>query len=165
MSKEPTTPESLTAIAISALNECIIAMGSEADRMRAEGDIIGLVRAMDKVSDVTDLIGTVKATGQKLYDRVRFSHLPDLMDEKGVHNIAVDGVGQCYLTDDVQVSASDKDALKVWLIDNHLEDMITENVNAQTLSAFVKRRLKAGEPLPNDLLTIRPFVRAAIKSK
>lgn len=151
--------------AAQAAVKAIQALEVQSDKLREKGDIVALVRLMDSLHDSADRLGEVKAQAQKLYDRVRFSHLPDLMDQKDIRNLTVDGIGQCYLSDDLHVSTGDKDAVKAWLIEQGLEDMITESVNANTLSAFVKRRLKAGEPLPTDLFTIRPFVRAAIKAK
>ena len=150
---------------VAGLQQVFDTLTKDGDRLRAENDVVGLVRLMDLVDTINTIVARPKAAGAAIYDRIRFALLPESMENKAITTIGVDGVGQCYLTDDMSVSAPDKDRLKVWLVENQLEDMISESINAQTLASFVKRRMKAGEELPFDMLHIRPFTRAAIKSK
>lgn len=155
-------------IAIKHADRVLLSIGfftDAAQQMRAKGSIVGLVRTMNEVHSLTEKLGDIKTAGQRLLDSIRFSLLPDLMQEQEVENIQVEEVGKCYLTDDINVTCKDKEAMKTWLIEQGLEDLITESINAQSLTAFVRRRMKAGEELPNELLTIRPFTRAAINGK
>lgn len=134
----------------------------------AEKDIHALVRAMNEVRQWMDAIKAVNGFFSGLYDRVRFSHLPDTMIDTGTKNITVDEVGRCSLTDDVAVTVADKVAFIKWLEEQGLEDMVTESVNAQTLTAFVRKRInesaakKQPPQLPMELLAIRPYTRATI---
>jgi hypothetical protein len=153
-------------------NDFLVAARNRATALEAkiqkaadDKDVVALIKVMDEVNEAADRVAEVKATMTKLYDRVRFSCLPDAMTDRGITNIAVDGIGKCYLQDDVSVTAVDKTQLIAWFVEHELEDLVTETVNASALSAFVKRRMKNGEELPDALLKIRPITRAVITSK
>jgi hypothetical protein len=152
------------------LGEIIINATLHADTVRAKGDLTAMIKTMDRVKALKDQIGAVKSAAEELFDRIRFSLLPDLMDELEVTKMGVDGIGTCYLTSYYDVSQEDKAALRAWLIEKHLEDMISENVNAQTLGAFVNQRMREAaekrvEPdLPLKALKLTPRTRAAIKA-
>lgn len=158
------------AVALKALTALYVDISERADKLREAGNLNGLVKLMDEVHTLNELLGKIKAGGEAVYDRVRFSHIPDVMDEEGTTKIGVDGVGLCYLTSYFDVKQEDKEALRAWLLEQHLEDMINESVNAQTLQAFVNRRMKeAAEAktvpnLPMAALKLTPRTRAAIKS-
>ena len=156
--------DSKLTVALRLLTEFNTEFEQRIDKSRESNELEALVHAMAELDNTCDSIAEVKTVTQKLYDRVRMSHIPDVMTNRGVDNIKVTGVGLCYLTDDMQVTQKDKDAVRTWLIEHHFENLITESVNAQTLAAFIKRRLKAREDIPFDLLTLRPITRAAIKT-
>lgn len=42
------------------------------------------------------------------------------------------------------------------------EVMVSESVHPQTLKAFVKERLEAGETIPSDLFSLRPYAKAKL---
>lgn len=139
-------------------------------------DYTEAIRLMNELDlFTTDLATRAKTPAEKVYDTLRFTSIPNLMDGDGITNIGVEGVGKVHLQDDVSVKTEDKTALMAWLTGNELEDMITEQVNAQTLAAFVRRRIreaaeqsaKSKKPvvpvLPGDnIITIKPLVRAVI---
>lgn len=135
-------------------------------KLRAGLDTLDLVQAatlMKRLDDLVEVIGKGKAELVKLYDTLRFATIPVLMDAKDVRSITIDGVGRVQLADDVQCGVPDKEALKEWLVGNGFEDLITSSVNAQTLAAFTRRRLKAGDDLPpQNIMTVKPIVRASI---
>lgn len=129
------------------------------------------VRLMDELFHLKeDLAARAKSPVEKLYDILRFTVIPNLMDGEGLTNIGVEHIGKVHLQDDVSVTVENKDGLRDWLTENQLEDMITESVNAQTLAAFVRRRIreaaekKETEPdLPSGkIIKIKPIVRAVI---
>ena len=139
----------------------------EKGKITEYADAIRLMNELDLFT--SELAQRAKTPGEKLYDTLRFTTVPNLMDGDGITSIGVEGVGKVHLQDDVSVKTEDKTALMAWLTDNGLEDLITEQVNAQTLAAFVRRRIKeAGEKkqapvLPDEkILTIKPIVRAVI---
>lgn len=139
---------------------------TEAESLRQGLDTLDLVAAatmMKRIDDLTEVLGKGKAAMVKLYDTLRFATVPSLMDAQDVRSITIDGIGRVQLADDVQCGVPDKDALKEWLVGNGFEDLITSSVNAQTLAAFARRRLKAGDELPpQNIMTIKPIVRASI---
>lgn len=138
---------------------------------RESNDVVTLVRCMDELRGWVDGIKKHSALFTKMYDRIRFTQLPDSMTDAEIANISVEGIGRVSLTDDMAVTVADKVALLAWLEENGLEDLVTESVNAQTLTAFVKRRIreaaatKKPPELPMEILTIRPFTRATITAK
>lgn len=141
-----------------AVEKGLITDPMEAIRLQSEIDLF-----------TSEIAARAKTPGEKLYDTLRFTTVPNLMDGDGITTIGVEGVGKVHLQDDVSVKTEDKPALMAWLTENDLEDMITEQVNAQTLAAFVRRRIKeAGEKkqapvLPGEkIITIKPLVRAVI---
>jgi hypothetical protein len=116
-----------------------------------------------------ELADRAKSPLEKLYDTLRFTTVPNVMDGQDLTTLGVEGVGKVHLQDDVTVKTEDKEALFKWLTDHELEDMITEQVNAQTLAAFVRKRIReAAEKkeiadLPSEkVITIKPIVRAVI---
>jgi hypothetical protein len=127
-------------------------------------ELRGAAVLMKRVADAAELIGKAKAELEKLHDTLRFATIPTLMDAGDVRTVTYDDWGfRVQLADDVRCSVPDKDALKGWLVENQLEDMITEQVNAQTLAAFVRRRMKDGSELPPaNILKPEPFTRASI---
>lgn len=95
------------------------------------------------------------------YDTLRFTIVPKLMTDEEISSVNVAGVGRVNLQDDVQVKVLNQLGLRDWLVANDLEDMIKPTVNAQTLAAFVRRRIKDGTELPGDV-EVKPIVRAVI---
>jgi hypothetical protein len=141
----------------------LLAIPEGADRCAID-DALTAIRLMDALYSFKDEVADrVKSPAEKAYDVLRFTVVPKLMDSDGVTTVSVAGVGRVNLQDDVAVSVAkeDKDALHNWLIANDLEDMITKSVNAQTLAAFARRRVKEGEPLP-EVMKVKPLVRAVI---
>ncbi len=140
-------------------------------------DAIRMMDALYKFKE--EFQDTIKSPVEKAYDSLRFSVIPNLMDDEGLTTVGVEGVGRTSLQDDVQCKVVDADELKSWLIAEDKEDMIKETVNAQTLAAFVRARLKAVAALKGktseevdehmkkllpstEVLTVKPIVRAVI---
>lgn len=155
---------------IADLAALVVKAAAHADKLRQQGNVIALVKTMDRVKTLIEQIKALSAEANLLYDRIRINMLPSVMEDQDVENIRVDGVGLCYLADDIQVSQSDKDAVIAWLTEHHFEDLVKESVNAQTLAAWVRGRLllkdiTEDERYPKDLITVKPFTRAAIRAK
>ena len=124
-------------------------------------DAIKMMEAMDTFKDAVG--GMVKSPAELLYNALRFTTIPQLMDGEDITQIGVDGVGKVNLMDDIQVAVTDKEGLKTWLTANDCEDIITETVNAQTLAALLRRRIKDNKSLPNKTIAIiTPVVRAQL---
>ena len=98
------------------------------------------------------------------YDVLRFEAIPECMDKAGIDRIQYEGIGRVSLTADVQVSTKTgaKEALFEWLRGRKLGDLIQPGINASTLKAFVKDRIKQGKDLPTEFLNVTPITRASI---
>lgn len=139
------------------------------DKVRI-GNTVNSIKLMDTFKRFTDEIGKrVKSPAEAAYDSIRFTIVPSFMEDEDITSIKVEDVGRVNVMDDVQVKVEDKDKLFEWLKANELEDMITEGVHAQTLAAFVRKRLKdpideeEGENLPGaEIITVTPVTRAQI---
>lgn len=132
-------------------------------------DCVALVRLMDEIKVAADKVGTVKAQLEGLYGRIRFSKLPDAMEEAELENFRVEGIGNCYLQDDIALQEVNKDKLQTWFIEHELEDMVTETINHSTLAAYVRRLMKSGSKEDaatlkqlKTMMKIKPVVRAVI---
>ena len=122
------------------------------------------VRMMDELYTVKEeMQKQAKSPLEKGYDYLRFTIVPKLMETDDVTSLTVAGVGRVNLMDDVQVRVASKERLQEWLVEHDLEDMIQQTVHAQTLTAFVRRRVKeAGELPPETVITYKPITRAQI---
>lgn len=106
-------------------------------------DSVTAIKLMAAIKDFADDLGQVaKSPAENFYNTLRFTTVPTLMDNEDITNISVDGIGKCRLQDDIAVMVQDKPGLHGWLISNQLEDMIVEQVNAQTLAAQMRARMK-----------------------
>jgi hypothetical protein len=127
-------------------------------------DLQAAVQMMDALYGFKEALAEqVKSPTEKAYDTLRFSVIPEAMDEADIRSVAYDGIGKCHTQDDIQLSTLDKDGLKTWLIDEDLADMIVDTVNAQTLAAALRKRLKEGKPMPPaNVVKVTPIVKAII---
>lgn len=130
----------------------------------SELTVVDLALKMKGLKDQIDDLAEQKKDLQKEYDMIRFSLLPDAMDDDGLESMRVSGVGTVYLTDDINVSLINKWEAYDWLRDNGFGDMIQPYIFPQTVKAFVKEQIKEGVELPEDKFKVSPFTRAAIRS-
>lgn len=100
------------------------------------------------------------------HDHLRLIELVKKMEDTGITNVTVEGVGRVTLVGDLyaRIPAAKRTAAYEWLRDNGHGDLITETVNASTLKAAVRTMLKKGEELPSDLLVVTPYTRAQLTS-
>ena len=72
------------------------------------------------------------------------------MEAQELDGLKVEGIGRVHLQSDVRASikADNKAAAYEWLGDNGHGGLITETVNASSLKAFCKDKMKNGEELP-----------------
>jgi len=122
-----------------------------------------VVEVMSMLHDQLESVKAVKAKLQSAYDYVRIGRVPELMDEQGIRNITLEGIGRVTLTADAYVSvpADNRQIFHHWLTDNGYSDLISETVNSSTLKAWCMRRVKEGEDLP-EMVKFTPYSRASI---
>lgn len=90
--------------------------------------------------------------------------LPDLMDEQGVQNLKINGVGRISLRAEVYASilADNREEAYDWLRATGRASLISETVNASSLKAACKEWLKNGEVIPDDLIKVTPVTVAVL---
>jgi len=124
-----------------------------------------LARHMKDVRAELDDADAIKKKHQKRFDFLRLQAIPTAMDDEGLTNFNLDGIGRIGLTSDIYagiVSGQKANAYK-WLEDNQHGDLIQPTVNASSLKAAIKQILKKGEEtLPEELFKVTPFSRASI---
>jgi hypothetical protein len=151
----------------------------EENRLANAQEAIKLQNAINGFTD--EVAKRVKNPAEALYNRLRFTTVPTFMENDGITTIGVEGVGRVHLEDDISIKVEDKEGLAAWLTENNLEDLIKETVNAQTLAASMRARMRENAERvskmkgvnidPKDLLPmpspticeIKPVVRAVIK--
>jgi hypothetical protein len=141
----------------------------EAAKAEAREDVKNL-SLLDKVSLMKQYAAEKEKAEEALkvinawYDVLRFEAIPTQMEDDGIENVRFEGIGRVSITGDLLVSTKGgaKDALVQWLGDHGLGDLVQEQVNASTLKAFVKRRIKEGKPYPEEYLNVTPITRASI---
>lgn len=130
-------------------------------------DTLELINVMNIIRVGLETATEIKTNLQKKYDALRLNLVPSAMDDDGVSNITVEGIGRVGLTGDIYASipADKKPEAWKWLRDNN-HDIIKETINAGTLKATLKAIIKAGEEeIPEGLFKITPFTRASITKK
>lgn len=148
--------------ALQVLNKYVTERFELATDKNRLGDLTTAIQLMNVMQLFADKVGDmVKSPAEKAYNALRFSIVPDFMSDAEITTLTVEGVGRVNLADDISLSVEDKEKMTNWLTENDLEDMIQRTVNTQTLTAFVRRRIKAGETTP-DGVKITPVTRASI---
>lgn len=110
-----------------------------------------------------ELQSMLKSPAEKAYDRLRFTIVPSFMEDDGITSLTVEGVGRVNVMDDIQCQVADKDGLYDWLREEDMADLIQNTVNAQTLAAALRKRLKEGKPMPPEkAVKVTPITRAQI---
>lgn len=128
------------------------------------------------MTDLTNLIARMKELGEELdeldekrkplakeYEDLRLVLIPSAMAEEDITSLK-GSWGRCTLTSDLYSSVipGQKAALFDWLESEGAESLIQPTVNAQTLKAYLKERLKNDEDIPETILKVTPFSRAVI---
>lgn len=127
-----------------------------------------LIPAIMKMKELRELIDDLEDQAKALrveFDQLRLHDIPNLMAENGDMRSLTGDFGRCTLTGDLTVKVKDKLELHRWLEESGNGSLIVPTVNAQTLKAFVKEQMQGGEHLPEEIITISPFVRAVLYQK
>lgn len=127
-------------------------------------ELLPLIKEMKEYAAKKEALeGELKIINAR-YDVLRLEVIPERMDSEGIENLKVEGIGRVSLTADmfVSVKGGAKQGLFDWFNSNKLGDLIQPTVNASTLKAFVKRRIKEGKDYPIDFLNVTPITRASI---
>ncbi len=129
--------------------------------------LIELVRQMKDIQAQKETADEHTKLLNKHFDFLRITKIPQVMEDEGIRNLSVEGVGRVSLTADMHVSVKDgqKESFYDWLRDNGRSDLIQPTVNSSTLKATVKDMVRSGEQIPDEMLNISPFTRASITKR
>lgn len=128
----------------------------------------------NKIVELVTELATLKQERDALVEEAKIKYarieeiskfdLPQLMEEDGVSNITVEGVGRVNLRGDLyaSVNSDHKDEAFEWLRNTGKESLITEVVNASTLKAAAKQWIINGEPIPPECFVITPYTAAVL---
>jgi hypothetical protein len=101
---------------------------------------------------------------QKLYDGLRKRDIPNKMEEMGIDNVKITGLGRLGLRAEAYAGfqPGKKEEGIAWLEEHGHGDLVKEDVNASTLKAFLKEQFRNGEVLPDDMFKLEPYMMATI---
>jgi hypothetical protein len=91
--------------------------------------------------------------------------IPDRLAEDGMRGVPLADGSRIELRSNAYCStrAGMKEALFNWLIEQELDELITEVVNPSTLKSFIKEQLESGNPVPPDeIVNYQPYVQATL---
>lgn len=133
-------------------------------RYKGSKDLVKLAKIMKAVQETRDRLKEELAMANDELDVIRIEVIPALMEEKGIENFKVEGLGRVSLTADmfVHVKPGAKNELFAWLRKRKLGDLITMQLNSSTLKSFVKGRIKDGKEVPGEYVNVTPYTRASI---
>lgn len=117
---------------------------------------------MKELHEANERADRVKKDIGKVYDHVRTLTLPDKMDDEGLDSMKVQGVGRVTITSDLRATIVDKPAGYRWLEEHGYGDLISETVNASSLKAVLRRMIRDGQEVPDDIFKVSAFNRASI---
>ncbi len=83
-------------------------------------------------------------------DYLRFTAIPDMMNEQDIQTVTIKGVGRLSLRMEAQCKTVDKQSLFEWLEEIDATELMSNTVNSSTLKAFILNRIREGEPIPDD---------------
>jgi len=162
-------PEQLPAELADLIAEDAAAPAPEVDTA-TQATLDSLVSEMlDLKSNAEELDALLKSVRAK-YDEIRQRRLPDLMQQLGM--VSPDGKGsfthgssgaKVHLRLEVyaHVRKEAEEEFFTWLKENGHGGLIRETVNAQTLKAWAKDRVRDGDPLPPQV-TVSPMTVAIL---
>jgi len=132
-----------------------------------DNDPVRLALQLFLAGEAKDYVAQLSRYINAEHDVLRLELIPAAMEERGIENMTIEGLGRLGLTGDMYVSvkAGQKPDFLEWLQNNKLGDLAQLDINPSTLKSFVKRRMNDGKDLPTDLLNVTPFTRASITRK
>lgn len=119
-------------------------------------------RVMHRLNQLHEVTDGIKKELGKVYDTSRMAWVPTKFEEEGIESTKIEGVGRVNLTSDINLQTPDKDMMYEWLHENGHSEIITETVNASTLKALVRKYIKDGKTVPDDVFVVKSFTRASI---
>lgn len=129
-----------------------------------EMTVVQLAGELRKLKELKEAMEEDLKETNKFIEEITKQILPEKMDDQGISNIKIDGVGRITLRGEVYASilAANRDAAYQWLRDTGRASLISNTVNASSLKAACKEWLKNGEEIPGDLIKVTPVTVAVL---
>lgn len=123
-------------------------------------ELAGYLRELKDLKEVRE--DSLKDTNMRI-EAITKVLLPQKMDEQGIQNVKIDGVGRISLRGEVYASilAENRELAYDWLRSTGRAALITNTVNPSTLKAAAKEWLKNGEEIP-EFIKITPATVATL---
>ena len=120
-----------------------------------------------EMRDLADSIQSYKERTAELterFDELRLKKIPEKMEALGVKTVTYPGIGRVQTATDLYANtkAGQKEAGIQWLRDCGYDGMISEGYNASSVKALFRQMLKDGQPIPDEIFNVTPFIRASI---
>lgn len=132
------------------------------DETMAGDSAVECAVVMARLQDLNEAADGVKKHIGKVYDWSRMVLVPAHMEAEGLDGMRVRGIGRVSLEADLSASMPDKRAGYAWLEEHGFGDLITETVNASSLKAVLRRLLRDGAEVPEDIFRVSVFTRAKL---
>ena len=137
-----------------SLNEYLTGLVKELDNPKNFKDAESAARFAREVRSALYHLGNLRKIAEKV-NTVLKEKVPEVFKEGGVTSITVDGYRYtATVTLRASIIKDMKPQAYVWLRANELGDLITETVNASTLSAAAKHRREEGYDLDQDFFNV-----------
>lgn len=148
---------------VTAFKDVLLVFLEDLQQESKNGDLQEMIANMDLARQLLEAVTEVKTALEKVNDRFRQNMIPEAMEASNTELIRVAGVGRVNLVSDIYCSTESGkgEELKEWLTVNGFEDLIKPTVNASTLKAWAKARMKEMKELP-PMVKITPFTRAQL---
>lgn len=157
--------EGAAAESMAAVFALTATIGRALDESREKGDraadVIALYRrvynAEEGVKEYTKALTALK-------DKIKFGLLPEAYEREGISTLTTAERDRVTITELVRgsIRADQREDAYKWLRDNGYADLISETVNASTLSSFIKERLEEGVSLPEELFVTSTTSQASL---
>jgi len=111
-------------------------------------------RSYARVKDIDEALDDVAKALGAVKSRLQYTVVPEAFDRDGMSTFTTDDGVRITLSSTVRASVKDKENGYQWLRDHELGDLITETVNASTLSAAAKKMLEENLELPEEFFSV-----------
>ena len=132
-------------------------------KMFENNDIVELANKLRGLKDLKEAQEADLKDTNMAIEAITKVLLPQKMDEQGIQNVKIDGVGRVSLRGEVYASilAENRELAYDWLRNTGRAALITNTVNPSTLKACAKEWLKNGEEIP-EFIKITPATVATL---
>ena len=142
-----------------AILKLSVKISAHISALEADGDIVPILSTYHALKAKHTALETArKAVGKPLL-YLEKNLIPRRLEELGTDKVRVPELKRTFYTvEKYSTRVINKEALYAWLTENGAGDLITETVNAGTLTAFAKSKLlDEGVELPSDVAELTSY--------